>query len=231
MTGSLAAFQSDLGRALRGENTCPLDPNSAGYRFTMTVRRSWCEGRVIMAVRKVLTVIPTAERQRLIADYVDRGGGLEMFLEREGEAFLAFLVQRLPEPSHARTLCQMHQALIRARLGGSHFAALRRTGGPVCRGRYASLVWFYADPGAVVSALTGGELPPLGAPQHAMLFAPGLPDLFRTASEAEAALWASLPIADPMADAPTALIAPLLMAGVLEYSEAGGDAPVAAHIA
>jgi hypothetical protein len=217
MTGSLAAFQSALGRALRGEDTCPIDPHSAGYRFTMIVRRSWRVHRAATATRAVLSVMPADDRQRLVDEYVDRGGGLEICLEREGETFLAFLAPRLPDPSHALTLCQMHQALIRARLGAPIREQSRRVvgAGPVRRGRHASLVWFHADPGAVVTALTDGKLPPVGPPEHAMLFAPGLPDLFRAATKAEAALWASLPIAE----APPALIAPLLMEGVLEYSD------------
>lgn len=215
MTGSLADFQSGLGRALLGEETCPIDPHSAGFRFTMTVRRSWCEGRAIMAARAVLTVMPGGERRRLVSEYVERGGGLALFLAAESERFLAFLAPRLPDPSHALTICRMGQALTEARLGASMFVpSEKRVGaGSIGRGRHAALVWFHADPGAVVMALTGGKLPPVGPPDHAVLFAPGLPNLFRTATEAEAALWARL----PAADAPPALIEPLLMEGVLEY--------------
>ncbi len=215
MTGSLAAFQSDLGRALRGEGTCAIDPQSAGFRFTMTVRRSWCEGRTIMAAPTVLTLISNGERLRLVGEYVDRGGGAMLSLAAESEAFLGFLAPRLPDPSHALTLCRMDQALTRARLGASTFLLSKQhvRDGPVSRGRYAALVRFYADPGAVMAALKGGKLPPVGPPDYAVLFAPGLPNLFRTATEAEAGLWDRLPLADP----PLSLITPLLMEGVLEY--------------
>ena len=54
MTASLASFQSDLGRALLGEDVWPIDSRSAGFRFTMKVRRSWCEGRSTIAAREVL---------------------------------------------------------------------------------------------------------------------------------------------------------------------------------
>ncbi len=162
MTGSLAAFQSDLGRALQGEDTCPIDPRAAGFRFTMAVRRSWCEGRTIMAARAVLTVMPDDERRRLVGEYVDRGGGLELFLATESEAFLTFLAPRLPDPSHALTICQMSQALNQARLGAATFAPSprRAEGEPVGRGRHAALVWFHADPGAGMTAVQGGMLPP-----------------------------------------------------------------------
>jgi hypothetical protein len=220
MSGLLAAFQSDLGRALQGEDCCPIDSQSVGFRFTMTIRRSWRLGRAIMAARAVVSVMPDDERQRLVNEYVDRGGGSEMFLERESEAFLAFLALRLPNPSHALTLCQMQQALARARLGASTFVLSRRCAAvPVRRGRYAALVWFYADPAAVMAAIPGGKLPPVGPPDYAVLFAPGLANLFRPATIAETALWATLPVAD----APVALIAPLLMKGVLEYSDRDDD--------
>jgi hypothetical protein len=122
MTLSLAAFQSGLGRALMGEDTCPIDPASAGFRFTAEVRRSWCEGRTMIAARTVLTLVPDAERRRFVAEYVDQGGGLAMFLPTENAAFLEFPAPRLPEPSHALSLCRMDQALTRARLASEMLA-------------------------------------------------------------------------------------------------------------
>ena len=119
MSHSLAAFQSDLGRALLGEDTCPIDSQSPGFRFTMTVRRSWCEGRSIMAARGVLRLMPTDDRERLVCAYVNEGGGLAWFQATESERFLAFLARNLPEPSHALTICRISQALAQARLGRS----------------------------------------------------------------------------------------------------------------
>jgi hypothetical protein len=217
MNVPLAAFQSALGRALLGEGTCPIDPRSPGFRFTMSVRRSWCEGRSMLAAREVMALVSERNRQRLIGDYVDQGGGLEWFLAAERERFLAFLAQRLPNPSHPLTICRMCQTLARARLGAASFVPpYPRDGtGPVDRGRHAALVWFHADPGEVMAALTGGRLPPVGPPEHAVLVAPGLPHLSRLATAAEAALWARLP-ADDVAPA---LIAPLLRDGVLRYPD------------
>jgi hypothetical protein len=200
---SLAAFQSGLGRALRGENTCPVDPGSPGFRFTMSVRRSWCEGRAMVAARTVLKLIPEPERHRLVAEYVDAGGGLEIFLTAENEAFLRFLEPRLPAPSHPLSLCRMDRALTRARLGAETFQPPERPGGLghsdryyIERGPHAALVWFHADPGAVLKALHGGPSPPVRGPTCPMLFAPGLPHLYRVATQAEAALWAMLPTDD-----------------------------------
>jgi hypothetical protein len=217
VTGSLAAFQSDLGRALRGERACPIDPHSAGFRFTMQVRHSWRKGRAMLAARTVLSALGNDERQKLLDEYVDHGGGLEMFLAKEAECCLAFLKPRLPDPSHALTLCEMQQALYQARLGASTFVPQqRRVGaGLVRRGRHGTLIRFHADPGALLTALNGGALPPVGPPDHAVLFGPGLPNLFRPATDAEAQLWASLPVVD----ASPALLAPLLAEGVVEYSD------------
>jgi hypothetical protein len=215
MVQSLAAFQSNLGRALLGEDTCPIDPQSPGFRFTMTVRRSWCEGRSVMAARAVLRLMPNADRQRLVSEYVDHGGGLAWFQATESERFLAFLAVKLPDPSHALTICRMTQALAQARLGSSIALPLVKQvgGGPIDRGRHAALVWFYADPGEVIAALNGDQLPPIGPPSHAVLFAPGINGLFRVATEDEAALWATLAVAD----APPALVSALLMEGVLAH--------------
>lgn len=171
----------------------------------------------MMAARPVLTVMPDVQKGRLISDYVDQGGGLALFLGAESEAFLAFLAPRLPDPSHALTICRMSQALARAQAGVSMFVPPRQPlrAGPVGRSRHAALVWFHADPGAVMMALRGGKLPPVGPPDHAVLFAPGLPNLFRTATEAEAALWAELPAANALPD----LVSRLLMEGVLAYPD------------
>lgn len=215
VTGSLASFQSELGRALVGEDTCPIDRHSAGFRFTMKVRRSWCEGRSMIAAREVLKLIPESDGRRLASDYVDHGGGLEWFLATESDRFLVFLAARLPDPSHALTICRMAQALAKAQLAAQTFTPPRPRVGTVRvgRGRQASLVWFHADPAAVLSALNGGKRPPVGPPDHPVLIAPGLPNLFRMATGAEAGLWARL----PARDAPPDLTGPLLAQGALVH--------------
>jgi hypothetical protein len=214
MNGSLAAFQSNLGRALLGADCCPIDPRSAGFCFTMAVRRSWCEGRSISAAQAVLRVMPDDDRQRLVSEYVNQGGGLEWFLSSESEKFLSFLAERLPEPSHALTVCRMSQALAHARLGALMFVPQQPVGvGPIDRGRHAALVWFPADPAGVRIPFENGQSTQVCLQNHAILFAPGLPNLFRIATEAEVALWDSLPVAS----APAAVIGPLLIEGVLAY--------------
>ena len=213
MTPPLTQFQTDLALALRDGTACAIDPESSGLRFTTMVRRSWCEGRSIEAARAVLALLPPRERHRLVALYVDCGGGVAAFLPTESETLLPFLAQRLPNPSHALTLCRMDLALARARRGAADFVAptARPERGILIRGPHAALVWFHADPAAVMAAIGGAPLPPVGPPRQAVLFAPGLPNLFRLASRTEAAFWASL----PTTDAGSPMIGPLLRDGAL----------------
>ena len=218
MTESLAAFQSRLGRALRGQATCPINPDSQGYRFTMTVRRSWCEQRSIIAARAILKLTPDGGKS-LVQEYVDHGGGLAWFQAIESEKFLSFLSSRLPDPSHALAICRMSQALAHARRGSSIFKPpdLRVARGPIVHGSHAALVWLYSDPGTVMAAMNAGHLPPLGPPSHAVLFAPGIPALFREATELEVMLWNTLAITE----APPTLVDDLLREGVLMYRPDG----------
>jgi hypothetical protein len=212
-TPSLTQFQTDLALALRDGGPCTIDPESPGLRFTTMVRRSWCEGRSVEAARAVLALLPPRERHRLVAAYVDCGGGVAAFLPTESETLLPFLAQRLPNPSHALTLCKMDLALARARLGAADFVAPTSVpeGSIVIRGPYATLVWFHADPAAVMAAIGGAPPPPVGPPCQAVLFAPGLPNLFRLASRTEAAFWDSVPTADTRSP----LIGPLLRDGAI----------------
>jgi hypothetical protein len=212
MTTPLARFQSELGDALRGETAELIDTSSPGLRFTASVRRSWCEGRAMVAARTVLTLVLESDRRRLVSEYVDLGGGLEMFLPRENEAFLRFLESRLPDPSHALSLCRMERALSRARQGneafpGSHYWPDFR----IEKGPFADLVWFHADPGEVLNALRGAVIPPLEEPTCPLLFAPRLPRFYRVATTDEAKLWARL----PATDIPFALVEQWLMEGAV----------------
>jgi len=69
--------------------------------------------------QSVLTLVADVERRRLIAEYGDRDGGLAM--PAAYAAFLEFLASRLPDPSHALSLCRMDLALLRARVGAQTF--------------------------------------------------------------------------------------------------------------
>src|ERR1019366_2035610 len=116
MTLSLAGSQSGIGHTVMEEDSFPIDPTAAGSRST-----AWSEDRTMIAVRGILTLVPQAERRRLIAEDANRFDGLTIFQPDEKEAFLAFLAARLPNPSHALTFCYMNQALIRAHSGAEAF--------------------------------------------------------------------------------------------------------------
>ncbi len=83
------------------------------------------------------------------------------------------------------------------------------------RGLCASLVWFHAEPDAVVRALHGAALPPLGKPAFPVLFGPGVPNLCRAATPEEVVLWASLPADDTAPD----LVERLLAEGIVGYTD------------
>ena len=83
------------------------------------------------------------------------------------------------------------------------------------RGIYASLVWFHADPEAVLRGLHGAPPPPLGTPAYPIVFGPGVPNLCRVATPEEVVLWASLPTDDTAPD----LVERLLAEGIVKYTD------------
>jgi hypothetical protein len=82
-------------------------------------------------------------------------------------------------------------------------------------GLHASLVWFHAEPEAVLRALHGAPLPPVGKPAYPVLFGPGVPNLCRSATPEEVVLWASLPTDDTAPD----LVERLLAEGIVNYTD------------
>jgi len=171
---------------------------SAGFRFTVDVQRSWCAGRAAKAARLTLSILPPEARQRLLNEWVSAGGGTASFFAAEAEAFWDFIAQHLPDPSHALTLCRVEQATLRASEGAYHFVVphlsqLDTPGGVLRTGRYATLVRFHAEPHLLLAALLGEQpLPPLSPDAIPMLFGPGLEGLFRLATGEEVALWERL---------------------------------------
>jgi hypothetical protein len=279
MITSMAARRPGRGRSLTGEGSSPVDP----------APRSWRRGRTMMSGLAILSLVPFAERQSLIAEYVDRGGGWPVSSLSENAALLEFLAPRLRAPSHAFSLCRMEVAMTRASLGTEIFVepeyrtvqgrskrdvrarieneawgCLERAmqGGFVTetcdhiehsawdsvqgavwdgierdakvrveceaweiversarnrieRGLYASLVWFHAEPEAVLRALHGAPPPPVGKPAYPVLFGPGVPNLCRAATPEEVVLWASLPADDTAPD----LVERLLAEGIVGYTD------------
>jgi hypothetical protein len=212
---SLVDFQSAVGRLVRAA-TGPdplrglrLDPDerarlaalreSAGFRFTVDVQRSWCAGRAARAAKLTLSLLPAAERRRVLDDWVNAGGGTASFVATEADAFLDFIAGRLRDPSHTLTLCRFEQAALRASEGALGFvrpdpSLLEGTGRLLRAGRHAALVRFHAAPHLVLAALDGAPLPPLSGEATAVVFGPGLPGLSRMATPEESALWERLAV-------------------------------------
>jgi hypothetical protein len=161
------------------------------------VQRSWCKGRSAKAARLSLSVLDKDERRRLLDAWVNAGGGRSSFFASETDAFLNFIAERLPDPSHELTICRMEQGLIRAKGGLDGFDARRRlltdlADWTVCRGHSASVVVFHAEPSVLLSALGKRPLPPLSPRAVAVVFAPGLDRLSRIATAAEVNVWERL---------------------------------------
>jgi hypothetical protein len=170
---------------------------SPGFSFTVQIQKSWCKGRAAKAAWLTLSFLATEERQRLLDKWVGAGGGTASFLATEADAFLDFIADHLPNPSHGLTVCQMEQGILRASEGVRHFVAPdpSRLDSPGCvmrLGRYAKMVRFYAEPRLLFAAQEKLRLPPLSPVAIWMLFGPGLDGLFRVATDDEVALWERL---------------------------------------
>jgi hypothetical protein len=162
-----------------------------GFAFTAEVRRSWCELRATRAAGLTLAALGGERRRELIAEWLDRGGGASSFFASEAEDFLEFVAARLPEPSHALSLCRFEHAVHRAASAAAVFVHPARCDrdAPVRQGAGAALVAFYADPAGVLwSTGKGAPVLPMGD-RSELLFAPGLPDLCRPASASDRRLW------------------------------------------
>jgi hypothetical protein len=203
---ALLDFQTALGRLVRkpagedprrglalaaGEDASLVAlAETPGFRFTQDVLRSWCVGRAAKGARLTLSLLPVTERQRLLDEWVSIGGGTGSFFAAEADAFLDFIAEQLPDPSHIGTLCRVEQATLRASEGVGHFAWHEAPGGVLRVGRYSALVRFHAEPHVLLAALRGeAPLPPLSPDAIPMLFGAGLEGLCRVATEEEAALW------------------------------------------
>jgi hypothetical protein len=213
---SLIGMQTALGRMVRaGEHAdsaklADLDLSSdersrmsrvlasPGFRFTARIQRSWCEARAARGARLALSILSPAKRRQLVGEWVDCGGGTNSFFLAEADGFLDFLAQRLPNPSHALSLCRFEQAVLRAEAAAASFASPDGAclDDPACMlqsGRHAALVHLFTEPDRLLAALEGeGALPPLSTMQCRVLIAPGLTGLARRSDATERALWHAL---------------------------------------
>jgi len=138
------------------------------------------------------------KQQELLREWVDQGGGTSSFVASEADAFLEFIAARLPDRSHARTLCLLEQAALRASEDEATFeppsaSVLGTPDTMLTVGAHAAIVPFFVDPDSLLAALRDPDShPPLKEPTCHLLFAPGIPGLFRRASQEEVELLAML---------------------------------------
>ena len=173
--------------------------DSEGFRFTTAVQRSWCLGRASKGARLTLSILPCDLARRLLESWVKLGGGTSSFFAAEADAFLDYIAARLPEPSHALTICRVEQATLRASNGLLEWTGpgIQSDIEPGCwlrRSRHAALVPFFQEPSKVLAALEGGTLPPLLGATSWVLFAPGIGGLFRLSTDVERGLWQRLSV-------------------------------------
>ena len=211
---SLITFQTALGRTVRARQGAQISCEgldlseqerhnlvrifeSSGFRATARIQRSWCESRAAIGARLTLSILPLAQRRELIREWVDGGAGTNSFFAAEAAAFLEFIAQRVPDPSHALSLCRLEHAVLCAEAVAAQFippdvAQLDEPECMVCASPHAAFVALFAELEQLLLAIEGqGALPPMSEP-HILLVAPGLPGFARPADTAEAALWRSL---------------------------------------
>ncbi len=214
---SLHSFQTTLGRLIRARQAdgalhkivarAPLDDEQCaafdvllagrGLAFTREVQRSWCKGRARNAAYLTLSMLDEGERQQLLDEWVEAGGGAASFFVGEASAFLDFLALHLHGRKHALSICRMEQAVHRA--GAGDAGAPISVAEALCdatllaRAPCASLVEFHAEPEVLLPAVQDGT--PLPSEQQepiALMFGPELSGLFERADAFEAALWRRL---------------------------------------
>lgn len=184
-----------------------------GLRFTRAVQRSWCKGRARNAAYLTLSMMAESQRQALLDEWVESGGGIASFFAGEAERFLEFIALRLPPRSHLLSVCRMEQAVQRVNAaydanrlsdGAARQATMSLTSlSPevsVSRGPTASLVEFFAEPNLVLQAVHANDtLPPVSAEGNNVFFGPQLPGMFRQAQADEAQLWNRLTVPTKLA--------------------------------
>jgi hypothetical protein len=215
-----------LGREERG---CPETlPQSAGFRFTVAMQRSWCARRTVNPGLLALSILRDDARRRVLDAWINSGAGTSSFFAAEADALLDFIAEQLPDASRELAVCRLEQLTLRANhRAGSFIAPDRTLFGPqriVRRAPHAGVVLFHGELDLILSTLL--QRKPLAAFSFgvtALLVAPGMQPRCRIASSDEHELWMRL--TDPTAAAtlvrggsPRDVIETMLHIGALEYA-------------
>jgi hypothetical protein len=186
---------------------------SRGFALTALVPRWWRETRVRRSARLTFAALG-AEAPARLQDYLRAVASFTLFFVPEGVAFLDY-IDALSVPTHVRAVARFERAMWRARLADRRADAPSGAlpdralpdralpdralpdGTQLMRCADATIVAFEAPPDQVLAALVQGLPPPEpdGAVHH-VLVAPGLPGLWRLATDAETRLFLSRNAAD-----------------------------------
>ncbi len=172
--------------------------SSAGFRMTCEVQRWWREFRVQSAAPLTLSVLDAGRRAALIAEYVRRHTRPSSFVVREALPFLDLAAELAADVPHLLSLVAFERAMLQ--VGEAHASGVSVDEGAelqpwdvLTTHPLAEVVRFEAPPAQVLAAASRGLPPPSpGASAYWILIAPGLPNLARASSEAEATLFVTL---------------------------------------
>lgn len=162
-----------------------------GFALTALVPRWWRETRIRRSARLTFAALGAAG-PALLRDYQVAVPNFTLFFVPETARFFDFLETR-PAPPHAHAVARFERAMWNARLTtlppsppGADAEILRHPD--------AAIVSFTAPPEDLFAALLGGTpLPDESSELHHALVSPGLPDLWRAATDDEARALASEP--------------------------------------
>jgi|ERR1700686_5145414 len=77
---------------------------SAGFRFSVSIQRSWCIGRAAKSAHLTLSILSDDEGRRLLDAWINSGAGTQSFSDAEADSFLDFIIGHLINPSHELTV-------------------------------------------------------------------------------------------------------------------------------
>jgi hypothetical protein len=159
-----------------------------GFALTSEVPRWWRGTRVERSARLTLAALGESAGQ-VLGDYMRTVPGFTLFFVAEALAFLEYVATTTTLP-HVRAVAHFERALWTVKRAESTPEAPARAPAPgdtLVRNPLASLVPFPAPPEEVLAALLSeAPLPAEAAEPHAVLAAPGLPRMWRPATQEEA---------------------------------------------
>jgi hypothetical protein len=91
--------------------------STPGFRLTSNIQRSWCRGRAAKSAILTLSILQVNLRDNILDEWILTGNSTGLFFTSDAVNFLEFIGQRLPDPSHALSICRFEQAVFRASLG------------------------------------------------------------------------------------------------------------------